>query len=121
MYLNYIEFDLSAIDSTALIIVFVGLIIVFFVLTLIYLFFKYILPFILESLILFKAKREGNMNLTSDSLRIPAGDTAAIAMALYLHLSDMHDDESNIITIKRVSRTYSPWSSKLYSMKNKAF
>ena len=45
-------------------------------------------------------------------------DEAAIAMALYLYFNEMHDEESDIITVKRVSKTYSPWSSKLYSMRN---
>ena len=39
---------------------------------------------------------------------------AAIGMALILYFNEQHDDESNIITIKRVARTYSPWSSKIY-------
>jgi len=121
MHLNYIEFDLSAIDGTAWIIVVVGMTIVFIALILIYLFFKYTLPFILGSMIRLKARKEGAETLPKGSIHIPAGDTAAIAMALYIHLSEMHDDESNVITIKRVSRTYSPWSSKLYSMKNKPF
>lgn len=43
---------------------------------------------------------------------------AAIATALYLYFNDMHDEESDVITMKRVSRTYSPWSSKFYSMRN---
>jgi sodium pump decarboxylase gamma subunit len=41
---------------------------------------------------------------------------AAIALALQTHLFELHDEERTIITIKRVSRTYSPWSSKLYGM-----
>ncbi|NMC38454.1 MAG: hypothetical protein GYA41_09045 [Bacteroidales bacterium] len=45
-------------------------------------------------------------------------DKAAIAAALYLYFNEMHDEESDIITVKRVSKTYSPWSSKLYSMRN---
>lgn len=121
MHLNFIEFDLSAIDSTAWVIVIVGLTIVFTALILIYVFFKYTLPFILGSLTRLKAKKEGIEVLGTKSMHIPAGDTAAIAMALYIYLSDMHDDESNVITIKKVSRTYSPWSSKLYSMKNRPF
>ena len=43
---------------------------------------------------------------------------AAIALALYMYFNEMHDEESDIITVKRVSKTYSPWSSKLYSMRN---
>jgi hypothetical protein len=49
---------------------------------------------------------------------IPGDVTAAIAMAIILNSEEMHDEESRIITITRVSRIYSPWSSKLYSMRN---
>ncbi|MBR9974294.1 MAG: OadG family protein [Bacteroidetes bacterium] len=41
---------------------------------------------------------------------------AAIALALQTHLFELHDDERTVVTIKRVSRPYSPWSSKLYGM-----
>lgn len=41
---------------------------------------------------------------------------AAIALALQTHLFELHDEERTIITIKRVSRPYSPWNSKLYGM-----
>jgi Na+-transporting methylmalonyl-CoA/oxaloacetate decarboxylase gamma subunit len=42
---------------------------------------------------------------------------AAIAMALYLHLSQLHDSENTVLTINKVSRTYSPWSSKIYGLR----
>lgn len=41
---------------------------------------------------------------------------AAIAMALHDHL-DAHDTEQTILTIHKVKKTYSPWSSKIYSMR----
>jgi len=41
---------------------------------------------------------------------------AAIAMALHEHL-DAHDTEQTILTISKVKKTYSPWSSKIYSMR----
>lgn len=45
-------------------------------------------------------------------------EIAAISMALHLFLSDIHDEESNIITIKRIERRYSPWNSKIYGLTN---
>lgn len=42
---------------------------------------------------------------------------AAIALALYLYKSQLHDQENAVLTINRVSRVYSPWSSKIYSMR----
>jgi len=43
-------------------------------------------------------------------------EIAAIAMALYEHLN-AHDTESTILTINKVKRAYSPWSSKIYSLR----
>jgi len=42
---------------------------------------------------------------------------AAISTALYLYETDKHDYESAIITIERVSKRYSPWSSKIYGLR----
>ncbi|MEZ5070391.1 MAG: OadG family protein [Bacteroidales bacterium] len=53
---------------------------------------------------------------------IPEGlsgeETAAIAMALHLYLDEFHDEESGVLTIERISRAYSPWSSKIYEVRN---
>lgn len=42
---------------------------------------------------------------------------AAISTALYMYETEKHDHESAIITIQRVSRMYSPWSSKIYGLR----
>ncbi|MDE6266866.1 MAG: OadG family protein [Muribaculaceae bacterium] len=44
-------------------------------------------------------------------------EIAAIAMALRDHF-DAHDQESTILTINKVRRSYSPWSSKIYGMRH---
>jgi len=49
---------------------------------------------------------------------ISGEETAAIAMALHLYLDELHDTESGVLTIKRISKTYSPWSSKIYAVRN---
>ena len=41
---------------------------------------------------------------------------AAIVMALHEHL-DAHDRESTVLTINKVRRAYSPWNSKIYSLR----
>jgi len=43
---------------------------------------------------------------------------AAIAMALSIHVTQVHDFENTTITIKKISRPYSPWSSKIYGLRN---
>jgi len=45
-------------------------------------------------------------------------ENAAIAAALFLFFSELHDQEKYVMTIKKVSRTYSPWSSKFYNIYN---
>ncbi|MCD8135525.1 MAG: lamin tail domain-containing protein, partial [Parabacteroides gordonii] len=43
---------------------------------------------------------------------------AAISAALYEMSDDNHDVENTVLTIRKVARTYSPWSSKLYSLRD---
>ena len=54
--------------------------------------------------------------IQNDSLHISGEVTAAIAMAIYLN-RDLHDTESDILTIKKISKDYSPWNSKIYGMR----
>lgn len=42
---------------------------------------------------------------------------AAISMALYELSDDNHDIENTVLTIRKVQRSYSPWSSKIYSLR----
>ena len=42
---------------------------------------------------------------------------AAISMAIYEATEAVHDDENTVLTIKNVARSYSPWSSKIYSLR----
>ncbi|MGL5318775.1 MAG: OadG family protein, partial [Bacteroidales bacterium] len=42
---------------------------------------------------------------------------AAIAMALHEFNNEAHDLENTVLTINRVTRNYSPWSSKIYGLK----
>lgn len=42
---------------------------------------------------------------------------AAILMALHLYKDEQQRDKSAVLTIHRMSKLYSPWSSKIYSMR----
>ncbi|KAA6351160.1 hypothetical protein EZS27_001481 [termite gut metagenome] len=42
---------------------------------------------------------------------------AAIAMAMHEYTNDVHDVEDMILTIQKVRRTYSPWNSKIYTLR----
>lgn len=42
---------------------------------------------------------------------------AAIAMAMHEMQNDVHDVEDTVLTITRVKRSYSPWNSKIYTLR----
>ena len=52
-----------------------------------------------------------------NKLLIPGEVFAAISMAMHEFQSDVHDVEDTILTITRVKRSYSPWSSKIYTLR----
>jgi len=69
-----------------------------------------------------KKKNRAKKVESKDNNQEISGETnAAIAMGLYMFFNEMHDEESNVITIKEVKRRYSPWSSKIYGMNNTNF
>lgn len=116
-FIPLILIDLDPITWT---IVIVGIGIVFLALALVYLFFRYVLTFILNFRFRSFARKKGIDPAEVHTVKtIQSGEVnAAIAMALYQYFNEMHDVESGIITIKRASKNYSPWSSKLYSMRH---
>lgn len=95
----------------------VGYVVVFFALLLLYSVFKAI-PKLIDIKMRRKLHKEGKIeDATSNSLQLPGDELAAISMALYLHLyKEVHDEENMIITLERVQRRYSPWSSKVYNL-----
>ena len=42
---------------------------------------------------------------------------AVIALGLHFHIEDIHDYEKTVITMQKVMRPYSPWSSKIHGMR----
>ncbi|MDR1454710.1 MAG: OadG family protein [Tannerella sp.] len=95
---------------TAMAVVFIGLI-------LLYLSFKYI------GQTAIKASRRRSMKASEDGEakhgEPEAGEVlAAIAAALYETTEeDVHDLENTVLTIRKVARHYSPWSSKIYGLR----
>lgn len=110
------ESNFDSIIQDGLIISLVGVIIVFTALLVLYRVFTWI-SLLIGMNIRQKLRRQGkHAEASDDSMMIPGDDCAAIAMALYMY-NELHDEESNILTIDRVSRVYSPWSSKYYNMR----
>lgn len=63
------------------------------------------------------AQKAGAPVSGNDTEQISGEIFAAIATALYEMNDDNHDIENTVLTIRKVRRTYSPWSSKIYSLR----
>ncbi|MBK7629865.1 MAG: OadG family protein [Ignavibacteriales bacterium] len=62
-------------------------------------------------------RREGKIEISKEDLEISGEVNAAIAMAIHLYYAEVHDKENTVLTIDKVSKTYSPWSSKIYGLR----
>jgi hypothetical protein len=110
----YLSFN---IDLESLVIAIAGYLIVFTALVLLFWFFT-LLPKVIS---LGKTKiriRQGKQPLSTQVEGVSGEEVAAISMALHLYMEEMHDEESGVLTIKQISKTYSPWSSKIYAVRN---
>lgn len=96
----------------------IAMTVVFCSLIILYIVFKNIAR--LYSLDLKKAKliKKGKIKEAAVIKGDTTGEVAtAIAMALHLYSEQLHDEENSVLTITRVSRNYSPWSSKIYGLR----
>jgi len=107
--------EISDIRSLDIIISILGYVVVMISLLLLHLFF-----FLLPKILYFRWKREKphSGKIAEDYSTIISGEEiAAIAIALNQFL-EIHDEESGLLTISKVSKPYSPWSSKIYAVRN---
>lgn len=119
------NFEFNNITNEHLIIVVVGYVIVFVSLFLLWVVF-YNLPNILafDPVKLFRGKhKDDNASPSEEAVAVKPGtitgeETAAISAAIFLFVGDLHDEEHTVLTIQRISRRYSPWSSKIYNVIN---
>jgi len=94
----------------------IGYVVVFVALLLLYLIF-YNLSRVLQINVKNLLRKEGKPVNEADDITITGEVNAAIAMAIYLYNEEIHDKESAVLTINKISRTYSPWSSKIYGLR----
>ena len=99
---------------TAMLVVFIGLI-------LLYISFKFIgkASVRLRTTRAMKAKGITDREEAKEKMlgHAPGEVYAAISMALHEMQNDVHDVEETVLTITRVKRSYSPWSSKIYTLR----
>ncbi len=95
----------------------VGYLIVLSALTFLFAVYSFV-PKLLNAYTRQQLKKEGKKCAETNTLDLSGDESAAIATAIYYILSEHHDLESGTITIKKISKRYSPWNSKIYSMNN---
>ena len=117
--LGEVIFDLSRITSEYTTLAFVGYVIVFVALIALYFVFQYIpvlLTYFTRRQLKRALKKKGLQEEVISDITITGEVSAAIGAALHLFFDEMHDDEKTILTIKKISKRYSPWSSKIYNV-----
>ncbi|MFV0505666.1 MAG: OadG family transporter subunit [Bacteroidales bacterium] len=65
-----------------------------------------------------RALKETEQAKRIDEEGIEGNVVAAISLAIHNFFNEMHDEEAAIVTIKKVRKAYSPWSSKIYGVMN---
>ncbi len=104
------------IDTSNYTIAIVGYIIVFLALVILYFVFSNI-PKLLRFSFKISFSRKNKEEYKDEFPEILTGqENAAIATAVYLYFSQLHDEESTKMTIKKIKKDYSPWSSKVHSI-----
>jgi hypothetical protein len=100
--------------------------VVFIALALLYFFFKMTArilklnikkQLVARSRVSAKAGNPGHPGEDHSGLEVTGEINAVIAMTLFLYQTELHDAENTVLTINKVSRTYSPWSSKIYGLR----
>lgn len=115
---SYLTIILATVGEFGATVAIVGFFIVFFALSMLVMIFLRLPKLI--NLKIKKRKKPTKIedNCDDEMCHMEGNVTAAIGMALHLYFNNLHDEESNIVTIKKVRKAYSPWSSKIYSVHN---
>jgi len=96
----------------------IAMTVVFIALLLLYFAFSVISVYVNKTLQRRALKKKGLIDQSGKLPKPVSGEiNAAIALALHFYSENLHDIESLKLTIGKVSRSYSPWSSKIYGLR----
>lgn len=116
--LSNVTFDPSLLGSQGIVISIVGYVIVFAALLSLFVFITQMTRVLVKQQRKKLAEKGDEQHLAAeDELSVTGEVNAAISMALYLHFEEAHDIENTVLTINKVQRPYSPWSSKIYGLR----
>lgn len=109
--------EFGQMDPNGLAMTIIAMGVVFSSLIVLYLSFKYIAR--LYNLDIKKYFRKNHPAVeTQEAVEEISGETmAAISLAIHLYTQQMQGMDDAVITIRNVSKTYSPWSSKIYGLR----
>lgn len=114
--LNDITFDLeNIISNNGIVITISSYVIVFLSLLFLFIIFTWLTKFLLSKQVK-RITEMGKPHTDPKELHISGEVVAAISTALALHYAESHDFENTVLTINRVQKPYSPWSSKIYNL-----
>lgn len=109
--------EFGEMDPFGIVMAFIAMAVVFTALILLYLTFKYVAKLYGVDFKKSRKKETAEETKPSSSEEISGEVYAAIALALHLYRNQLHDMEDTVITIKKVAKAYSPWSSKIYGLR----
>jgi len=114
----FISFDLGNINEKAVVITIVGYCTVFLLLASMVILFNQ--AHHVQDYFLNRSRKKNTKTDSTDKpeQKITGNENAAICTALYLYFTELHDEEKYVMTVKKISRNYSPWSSKIYGIFN---
>jgi len=111
-------------DPSGIILTLINIIIVAIALTLLFFVFKYMGNYHTKAATRSKREKKKKVKkiehiepVAKDMDVISNDELAAIAIALYHYSKELHDNEELVLTMNKVSRAYSPWSSKIYGLR----
>ncbi len=111
---KFVEFDPYGIGMTM-----IAMFVVFSALAILFIIYKNMGRFFIRKGASLKRLASGDIKQLAVHLEgeMSGEVNAAIALALHLYQTELHDYENTVLTIQKVSRTYSPWSSKIYTLR----
>jgi len=109
--------EFGRMDPTGIAMAVIAMSIVFISLMFLYLTFKYLAKLYTIDLkkLLKKSHPENAVSKVTED--IPEETLAAISLALHLYHKELQGLEDAVMTFKKASKTYSPWSSKIYGLR----
>lgn len=111
---SFVEFDPFGIGMTM-----IAMMVVFSALAILFIIYKNLGRFFIMRGAASKKSKTGEVKaqIVHSQAEMSGEVNAAIALSLHLYQSELHDYENTVLTIQKVSRTYSPWSSKIYTLR----